>query len=338
INLVEEKQNNYVEFANKIKQKIQKLTMFQDHFSNENNRLEDLKNQILQHNAGFIWTDFNADDFEDFQHKKQTSFDLTKQIELRNKFISEQRFNLENQQKTAEKYKKALEKFKLDEAEKQTQINQNLSNLKILDFADFNGFSVEEIEQKLKDLKAFNQKTENDFTLYNQQYNQLNTQIEVQKASISSEEIQLANLNKNLVELNDLFNKNLVDQTIESKEKVVEILHLNLNVEVLRKEIEDFTVAYKTLNNQIQELEVKLKDEFFNETAYYQYEKDFETAEIEFKTATENVTKINAGITRLTEAFNQKKELLQTLDQLKKQAENLKTMSNLFKGAGFVQY
>ncbi|WLD23947.1 SMC family ATPase [Flavobacterium dauae] len=338
INLVEEKQNNYVEFANKIRQKIQKLTMFQDHFSNENNRLEDLKNQIVQLNAGFIWTDFNADDFEDFQHKKQTSFDLTKQIELRNKFISEQRFNLENQQKTAEKYKKALEKFKLDEAEKQTQINQNLSNLKVLDFADFNNFSVEEIEQKLNDLKAFNQKTENDFTLYNQQFNQLNTQIEVQKASISSEEIQLANLNKNLVELNDLFNKNLVDQNIENKEKVVEILHLNLNTEVIRKEIEEFTVAYKTLNNQIKELETKLKDEFFNKAAYHQYEKDFETAESELKTATENVTKTNAEITRLTEAFNQKKELLITLDQLKKRAENLKTMGNLFKGAGFVQY
>lgn len=338
IDLVEEKQNNYVEFANKIRQKIQKLTMFQDQFLKENNHLEDLKNQIVQHNAGFIWSDFNADDFEDFQHKKQASFDLAKQIELKNKFISEQRAQLENQQETAEKYKKALEKFKLDETEKQAQINQNLSNLKILDFADFNNFSVEEIEQKLRDLKAFNHRIETDFNQYNQQFNQLNTQIQVQKASILSTEKQLVDLNKNMEELNDLFNKNLVDQNIENKEKVVEILHLNLNIEVLRKEIEEFTVAYKTLNNQIQELEVKLKDEIFNETAYYLYEKDFETAEIELKTATENVTKTNAEITRLTDAFNQKKELLQTLYQLKKRAENLKTISNLFKGAGFVQY
>jgi exonuclease SbcC len=49
-------------------------------------------------------------------------------------------------------------------------------------------------------------------------------------------------------------------------------------------------------------------------------------------------TKTNAEITRLTKAFIEKKELLTTLDQLKKRAENLKTMSNLFKGAGFVQY
>src|SRR5690606_34296999 len=209
LDLIEEKQTNSVDFANKIRQKIQKLTILQDQFLKENFRLKELKNQIVHHNATFNWTDFNANNFEDFQQKKQVSFDLTKQIESKNKFIAEQRSQLENQQKTAEKYRNKLAEFKLEEAEKQAQINQNLSNLKILDFADFNNFSFEEIEQKLSDLKAFNQKTENDFTLYNQQFNQLNTQIEVQKASISSEEIQLANLNKNLVELNDLFNKNL---------------------------------------------------------------------------------------------------------------------------------
>jgi len=338
IDLNEEKQNESVDFANKIRQKIQKLTLLQDQFSNENIRLEDLKNQIIQHTATFNWTDFKADNFEDFQQKKQVSFVLTKQIELKNKFISEHRSQLENQQELLVKCRNKLAELKLNEAEKQGQINQNLSNLKVLDFADFNNFSVEEIEQKLRDLKAFNQRTEADFNQYNQQFNQLNTQIQVQKASIISIEKQLFDLNKNQEELNDLFNKNLFDQNIENKQKVVEILYLNLNVEAVRKEIEDFTVAYKTLNNEIQNLEAKLKDEFFNETAYYQYEKDFETAEIELKIATENVTKTNAEITRLTEAFNQKKELLQTLDQLKKRAENLKTMSNLFKGAGFVQY
>lgn len=338
IDLNEEKQNESVDFANKIRQKIQKLTLLQDQFSNENIRLEDLKNQIIQHTATFNWTDFNADDFEDFQQKKQMSFDLTKQIESKNKFISEQRSNLEDQQEILVKCRNKLAELKLNEAEKQAQINQNSSNLKVLAYSDFNNFSVEEIEQKLNDLKAFNQKIETDFSLYNQQYNQINTQIQVQKASIVSTEKQLFDLNKNLQGLNDLFNKNLFDHNIENKQKVVEILHLNLNVEAVRKEIEDFTVAYKTLNNEIHNLEVKLKDEFFNETAYYQYEKDFETAEIEVKIATENVTKTNAEITRLTKAFIEKKELLTTLDQLKKRAENLKTMSNLFKGAGFVQY
>lgn len=338
INIVEQKQKNATEFATKIRQKIQKLTMFQDQFSNENNHLEDLKNQIVQHNTTFIWTEFNAGNFEDFQQKKQASFDLAKQIESKNKFISEQRSTLENQQETTEKYKKALEKFKLEEAEKQAQINQNLSNLKVLDFADFSAFTIAEINHKLKDLKVFNQKTETDFNLYNQQFNQLNTQIQVQKASIISTEKQLFDLQKNLEALNDSFNQNLIDQNIEHKEKVVEILGLNLNVEVVRNEIEEFTVAYKTLNNEIQNLEAKLQGTFFNENEYLQLQKDVETAEIELKITTENVTKTNAEISRLTKAFIEKKELLTTLDQLKKRAENLKTIMNLFKGSGFVQY
>ena len=75
--------------------------MFQDQFSNENNHLEDLKNQIVQHNTTFIWTEFNVDNFENFQQKKQASFDLAKQIESKNKFISEQRSTLENLIETA---------------------------------------------------------------------------------------------------------------------------------------------------------------------------------------------------------------------------------------------
>src|SRR5690606_30106857 len=133
-------------------------------------------------------------------------------IELKNKFISEQRSNLENHQKTLEKYRNKLGEFKLEETEKQAQINQNLSNLKVLNFTDFTAFSVEEIEQKFKDLKVFNQKIESDFNLYNQQFNKLNTQIQVQKNSIALIEKQLFDLNKNRVELNDLFNKNLINQ------------------------------------------------------------------------------------------------------------------------------
>ncbi len=338
INLVEEKQNNAVDFTNKIRQKIQKLTLLNDQFSSENRHLENLKTQTVQHNITFIWTDFNADNFDDFQEKKQASFDLTKQIESKNKFISEQRSNLENQQETADKYKKALEKFKLDEAEKQAHINQHLNNLKILNYDDFKAFSVTEINQKLADLKAFNQKTETDFNLYNQQFNKCNTQIQVQEVSITSIEKQLLDLQKNLEEMNDSFSQNLIDQKIENKEKVTEIIDLKLDVETVRKEIEDFTVAYKTLHNQIQELETKLQGAFFNENEYLQLQNDFETAETELKLATENVTKTKTEINRLTKVFSEKKELLTVLEQHKKRAENLKTMGNLFKASGFVQY
>ncbi|UUV22447.1 SbcC/MukB-like Walker B domain-containing protein [Paenimyroides aestuarii] len=338
IDTLEEKQNNAVEFANKAQQKIQKLAMIQEQFSRENQQLEALQLQMDQHHAAFDWEDFNADNYEDFQQKKQASLSVSKQIDSKNKFIADQRLNLESQLQTAQKYRTKLEEFKLEETAKKAHINQNLSNLKVLVFTDFERCSVEEIEQKLNDLKTFNQKIENDFNAYNKQFNECHTQIQVQKAANISLEKDAIALHKKLENLNDLFKKQLVEQQIESEEKVVKILDLNWNVEAVRAEIEAFTVAYKTLNNQIQELETKLKDEVFNANDYLQLEKAFETAEIELKTATENVTKTKAEINRLTKAFIEKKELLSALDQLKKRAENLKTMTNLFKAAGFVQY
>ena len=121
--------------------------MLKDHFVTENDRFTEMEDQIVQHNATFIWTDFNVGDFNGFQHKKQASMELSKQIDHKNTYISEQRLMLEKQQETLEKYKKALEKFKLDEAEKQAHINQNLSNLKILNYEDFKQFSAAEIKK-----------------------------------------------------------------------------------------------------------------------------------------------------------------------------------------------
>src|SRR5690606_31552808 len=158
---------------------------------------------------------------------------------------------------------------------------------------------------------------------------QLNTQIQVQKASIISTEKQLFDLQKNLEALNDSFNQNLIDQNIEHKEKVVEILGLNLNVEVVRNEIEEFTVAYKTLNNKIQNLDTKVQGTLVNQHAYLQLEQAVAAAARELTITTENVTKNNVEISRLTKALSQKKELLTTVDQLKKRGENLKTIMNL---------
>lgn len=338
IDLVEEKQNNYVEFSNKIRQKVQKLSLLQERFSEENNQLESIKKQLLAHDLLFVWTDFNADNREDFQQKKQASFDLSKQIDLKNELIAEQRRTLEIQQENADKYKKALEKFKFDEAEKQVQINQNLSNLKVLVFEDFIAFSSEEIEQKVRDLKSLNLKIEKDFSLFNQQFNELNTNIQVQKASIAATEKLLFDLNGNLENLKNLFNKNLIDQKIENQLKVTEILNLDLNIEAIRKQIEDFTVAHKTLINQIEELEIKLQGFSFHPSGYEKQETAFKTAKNDLDLATEKATKTKTEIDRLTNAFNDKKELLNELDKVKSRADNLKTMTNLFKAAGFVQY
>src|SRR5699024_11630978 len=50
------------------------------------------------------------------------------------------------------------------------------------------------------------------------------------------------------------------------------------------------------------------------------------------------VTKLKGKIERLQENFKKKKKLQKKQEKLQKRADNLKTMFNLFKGSGFVEY
>lgn len=329
--------NEWVDFTEKIRQKIQKLSLVEEQFLIEKNAIQTIENQLLNHQSQFIWSEFDPADFTDFEHKKNLSLQLNRQVDEKSKLITTQRQLLDTAQEKLEKFKKALAQFKLDEAKKTAQIKQNSANLKVLVSEDFRSFSVEEIQQKLNELQLFNQKTETDFKLLTEQFNYLNNQISGQKASLHSIQKQLNDLNDEYEKLNVLFNQNLSDQN-HTKEQVLEVINLKLDVDSTRKQVQDFMIAYKTLHNQIEELQEKLKNQAFSEEELQQQQKQFLTIKNQLEEATENVTKTKTEIQRLTAAFNQKKELLKQQEALRGRAENLKTLSNLFKAAGFVQY
>lgn len=336
--ILEKEQVSAFEYANNMRLKIQKLTLLKEQFLIEDNQLKIVKEAALTHDETFIWQEFDLNDYEDFSQKKKLSLDLADQINAKNKFIAAQRNLLENNQENAQKYKNALENFRLEETEKQTQIDQNISNLKILNYVDFATFSSDTIKQQLIDLKELNNKKANDFEEYTEKYNQLHTKIEIQKATIASNEALEQDFKTKLTDLNNNFNHELINLTIDNKHQVTEILNQNLNSNVIRKEIEDFNISFQTVNNQIADLELKLKDTSFNNTIFAQIEKDVISAESELQLANENVIKTTSELARLSEAYTNKKALLIKYSELSKRSENLKTMSNLFKAAGFVQY
>ncbi len=335
---LENQHNHWIDFTEKIRRKIQKLSLVEEQLSMEKTTAQNIENQLLKHQSLFVWSGFRADNPEDFEQKRNNSLEIGKEIETKNRFIADQRMMLENEREKVEKFKNALEQFKLDETKKETQIKQNLSNLKVLNYIDFRHFSVDEIKQKLNDLKAFNEKTEHDFNQLNQDFNQLNNQISVQKTTLELTQKQLANLSDNLQALNSEFDQHLTEQNLPNKEKVSEILNKQWEIEAVKKQIEEFTIVYKTLENQIAELEQKLENVSFNTEEFQQYEQQFSILKTELEQATENVTKTNTEVQRLTKAYKEKQELQTTLNQLQKRTENLKTLTNLFKGAGFVQY
>jgi exonuclease SbcC len=130
----------------------------------------------------------------------------------------------------------------------------------------------------------------------------------------------------------------LAEQQFNSLDEIQQILVQEINIQETRNIIQQFRIQFETLKNSILEFESKLKDFSYNEEEFLTVENQFRSFENDIKTANNSVVKITAEIERLEIEFKKKENLLKNWSELQKRAENLKIMTNLFKGAGFVQY
>lgn len=324
--------------ADTTKQQLHKLNLLKEQLHHEELVLSAIKNQMVNHKNLFVWDYFNADDFTDFEQKKKATALIENQIKQNNEHIQKQRLFLDTQRENLDKYKQALEQFQIAEIQKSTQVNQNKNNLKQLAFSDFESLSIADIHLKLNALQAQNRSVESNFKTLTETYHKVSNQLSSQQTLVKSTEEQLNELQKKLTGLNEIFDKKIAEHSVSSKEKVIEILHSALNTEALQKKINDFTIAFETIKNQLTDLEAKLQNVVFNEHEFHQLKLKQEELKMQVTVAIENATSTKTEATRLAKAFQEKRALVKQLNEVQKRNDNLKTMLNMFKGSGFVQY
>src|SRR5690606_3168224 len=143
------------------------------------------------------------------------------------------------------------------------------------------------------------------------------------------------------LEIKDLdhqLSERLATEKINSVENIHAILAQNIDVENVDKKIQQFKIDFETLKNSILELEQKFDKISFNQ-------QQFETVEIAWKESSQKlkekndfVVKLASELERMKQQFEAKKQLLIDKEKLEKRASNLRLLTNLFSGQGFVQY
>ncbi|UWX66926.1 SMC family ATPase [Empedobacter stercoris] len=331
-----------VKALQKKQHEIQKIVdqkqFIEKQIAQENQVLNELKIQQEKHLNLFNWKDFDPKNRTSFEEKKEAAILLEQTITDKNNELDKLRESLEKERQNLTKYKQFLEKFRVEEAEKASQIKQNKLNLKVLKFDDFQQQSNETVQQDLIDLKSNNIKVEHDYQQFTENLNTLNLKLVSQKTSIELIDKQIIELNEELKQHQHQIDKALEVHQLQSIEVVKQVLNQQLNVVQIRKELEDFRILFETLRSSIQELEQKLAEVSFDEMVFKTQEEQLNLITKQLKETAEIVTKTKTEIERLTKSYAEKKDLLIELEKLQKRATNLQTMRNLFNSAGFVQY
>lgn len=317
---------------------LDRKKIFEEQLTSEQKTLLRIQKDIEHHILSFTWKQFSHDLEEEFEKKRSDSFTLEKKIEETERNIALEREALEKENKTLEKYKSALEAFRLEEVSKQEQINISRSGLKILDWNLYAQKTTSEIEDAYQKLVQSNKETEENYNKASEQEKILSPKLTEQKTIVSQTEKQITELEKEISANESAIAKALADQNFTEFKEVENILLQEINIQVVRTQIQNFKIEFEALKKFIGELELKLKGLSFDSNQFSLAEQQLTQAQNEQKQISDSVVTKAAEIERLEKEFVKKEELLKALAKLQKRSENLKVMMNLFKGAGFVQY
>lgn len=338
IEQIESQKDKIQKLALSIEKILDRKKIFEEQLRAEEESVKQIQNQIDEHLKNFNWKEFNAENQTDFEEKRQQSFSIEKQIDELNQQIGLEQKSLDKERENFDSYNKALEKFKLDEAKKEEQIKTNETNLKVLKWLDFEKKPFAETEDIYNKLSQSNRETEENYQKLNKEKEEISPKLAEQKTIVNQLEKRISELEKEISDNKNLIEKALFEQKFNSLNEIQEILVQEINVQETRAKIQQFRIAFEILKNSILELEARLKDFTFNEEEFSTLENQFKSFENDLKTANDSVVKIATEIERLEKEFKKKENLLKDLAHLQKRGENLKIMTNLFKGAGFVQY
>lgn len=322
----------------KVDQYKERKKVLKENLKAEKEQLSIINTNFKAHQNTFVWDDFKADNFTAFQEKVKASDKLEEKLKAENDALEELREKKERARAKVNKADERLNDIKTDERTKQTQIETAKSNLKHLKFSDYRESSVENVQKNLTQLKKENKKVEKQHKSLSDEINNLKPKISSEASTLNSYKTRIEELARQISDLEGDIERNLTVFKLEGIESVRMILKKAIKVEEERKEIQDFTIKYNTLKNSISELQEKLGETDFSRELFQKTQEKWETSSKELKQIEKKVNGLQTEIKRLTTKLEEKKILRNALEKHQKRAENLKTLFNLFKGAGFVEY
>jgi len=315
--------------------RLQSLT---DQQQELNTKIQRNSSNKIAHLDQFIWTGYSSTDESGYSSKKQELAKIEEQITAVELRLGEDQAKLAFVDEKLDKYNKALNQFERDEASKQAQINQNMGNLKELNWSDYKMRESETIEQEYNALKRSNLEIERDYISLSESLNKLNSQFAAQNSLVKTIVERLENIKRENFEVDNTVQKLLTTSSFDTLEEIRHILAENLPIQQIRQELEQFQIQFETAKAQISQLENKLVDQVYDESLFLEQEKILEESSQQLKESTENVARLRQELDQLRLAYAKKENLLQQHVKLNLRNDNLKQLFNLFKGAGFVQY
>jgi exonuclease SbcC len=296
----------------------------------------ELDAKLASHTALFTWENFKDENL--VSQAFASAEIIQKGLSEKEKEHEQVMISLEKEASNKEKIQVELEKIRTSLTISETEIKTLSEQINLISQTDYTQKSIAEIEGERQSLLQKHAALE-------KQYNELTTQLtELRKTKDTVSGSLEANRKEILLEREansalrtDLDNR-LKISSYNSLEEVKLILDQEINLEVQKQKLSGFKQQLALVQDQVEQLQKEVAGRSYDGEAHQKLVAEIAANSAILNQKNQELGKVAEMLKKLKGDLENQALLRKELESLELRAENIKTMKNLFKASGFVNY
>lgn len=328
---------------NQIEEAQNQLLQLEHEKQNIDNRLEaidrkrkQLQQQIEKHAHNFKWEKYRR--YEELETFLKEVEDLQESIKRQEETLEKITQNVEKKEKDRDRFQKELDKIAgeimLAETKKETLEQQ----LKLIEPGDFADLSEDEIKPKIAKTEQHIEQLEKEYTETENAQKKLAEKLSQLRGSFEAIQKEWKSENQSLEKLKQEIDTELQNSPFETLDAVKKLLDIPLNIERTRNTINEYRHNIQVLREKIQELTASIGSRQYNPVEHQNQSNELKKLQDELASKNREKGKSEQQLKKLENDLKIQANLRKELRKLELRGDNIKTLKNLFKASGFVNY
>lgn len=306
--------------------------------SDNETQLKETMELLAGHQNQFVWTDFAKAKEEEIDKAIARAREVHEREKLLNREITLIRQKQQQLRKDKESIEQELNLLNQKLTATETEAGTLAASLKLIKREKADKMKAEDIRARAAELFRRYEEIEVLYRESEKKVSDLRNEKSRLEGIRNSQETQLKSLSEEYEAVELALENKRKDTLYSSLAEIEKILHQNLDTENELEKIQQFREQLFSLSEQEKDLKALLKETDFKPEIYQSLLTEIEELKVRHLQANEQLIKLVKEIEDLKNDLKRKKQLNQQLDAVILRGENLRTLTNLFRGNGFVNY
>ncbi|MEO0470191.1 MAG: SMC family ATPase [Bacteroidota bacterium] len=304
----------------------------------QKNMIQELESDLARKMTAFVWPQFNREDETSVQlhlDRFRTSEAELKKLEQEKQAIET---SISDQQNRQETYAQALKDIQADAQKLMVDFEAKKGGLRHRRFDEEAAKSDAQLQSESDQARQQHDSIAETHRTYQDRLKRLRENTAKLKGEIQVLHKQEQDLTARMAQQVKEIEQQLVEADFETLAEVEACLKQNWNLSAEKESIRRFRQALHAAREKQAELQAEAKGKSFDQAAFIQLQEKLATLAEQIADRQIRIGSLRNELTRMEADLTRKKALLKEQQQLEVRAEDLRTLRNLFRSSGFVNF